>query len=245
MNAYNQPQAVNLPRCGARTRAGCPCKGPAMRNGRCRTHGGATPRHTEDAKSRIAAARSTKGGSRDKEMRAWYERTARLLRGMRITTTASRAGLKLHQLAPLLRDLLGGGTAHASPWDEARFAVEAIWAMPLSPAEVRLLILRIRMAADRAKVAGGAILCAQTPIQPDAPASAPSAAAIPPTPRQPKMRFFAHRRPYALNRLPSPGHQLKTGFGSHPRAGRCRSPPAHPHPRRTGAIATAPAVRHR
>ena len=28
------------PRCGARNRRGCPCEGPAMRNGRCRFHGG-------------------------------------------------------------------------------------------------------------------------------------------------------------------------------------------------------------
>ncbi len=28
------------PRCGARTRAGTPCKAPALRNGRCRLHGG-------------------------------------------------------------------------------------------------------------------------------------------------------------------------------------------------------------
>lgn len=29
-------------RCGARTRAGGPCRCPAMRNGRCRMHGGAS-----------------------------------------------------------------------------------------------------------------------------------------------------------------------------------------------------------
>jgi hypothetical protein len=30
----------NAPRCGARSRAGTPCKGPAMPNGRCRMQGG-------------------------------------------------------------------------------------------------------------------------------------------------------------------------------------------------------------
>ena len=30
------------PRCGARTRKGTPCKGPALHNGRCRMHGGAS-----------------------------------------------------------------------------------------------------------------------------------------------------------------------------------------------------------
>jgi len=31
------------PRCGARTRAGSPCRSPAMPNGRCRLHGGLSP----------------------------------------------------------------------------------------------------------------------------------------------------------------------------------------------------------
>ena len=31
------------PRCGAKTRKGTPCKAPAMKNGRCRMHGGTSP----------------------------------------------------------------------------------------------------------------------------------------------------------------------------------------------------------
>lgn len=31
------------PRCGARTRTGTSCRSPAMANGRCRMHGGASP----------------------------------------------------------------------------------------------------------------------------------------------------------------------------------------------------------
>jgi len=31
------------PRCGAKTRKGTPCQSPAMKNGRCRMHGGKTP----------------------------------------------------------------------------------------------------------------------------------------------------------------------------------------------------------
>ena len=34
------------PRCGAKTRMGTRCKGPAMRNGRCRMHGGSQHRTT-------------------------------------------------------------------------------------------------------------------------------------------------------------------------------------------------------
>ncbi|MER2198570.1 HGGxSTG domain-containing protein [Methylobacterium brachiatum] len=32
--------ACEAARCGASTRSGCPCQGPAMPNGRCRMHGG-------------------------------------------------------------------------------------------------------------------------------------------------------------------------------------------------------------
>ena len=47
------PQALKpfhaAPGCRARTRAGHPCRSPAMRNGRCRMHGGAStgPRTAE------------------------------------------------------------------------------------------------------------------------------------------------------------------------------------------------------
>jgi hypothetical protein len=39
---YGNPPAdfAKTPRCGAKTRNGSPCRGPAMRNGRCRLHGG-------------------------------------------------------------------------------------------------------------------------------------------------------------------------------------------------------------
>lgn len=33
---------AHSPRCGARTRRGSPCQSPAMPNGRCRMHGGAS-----------------------------------------------------------------------------------------------------------------------------------------------------------------------------------------------------------
>jgi len=49
-------------RCGATTRTGLPCQGPAMSNGRCRMHGGAAtgPRTTE-GRQRIAKARARSG----------------------------------------------------------------------------------------------------------------------------------------------------------------------------------------
>jgi hypothetical protein len=50
------------PRCGARTRAGSCCRQPAMRNGRCRMHGGlSTGPRTAAGRARCAAARRTHG----------------------------------------------------------------------------------------------------------------------------------------------------------------------------------------
>lgn len=43
--------------CGAKTRKGTPCKGFAMKNGRCKLHGGkSTGPKTDEGKARIAAA---------------------------------------------------------------------------------------------------------------------------------------------------------------------------------------------
>jgi len=50
------------PRCGARTRAGGSCCQPAMKNGRCRLHGGmSTGPRTPAGRTRCAAARRTHG----------------------------------------------------------------------------------------------------------------------------------------------------------------------------------------
>ncbi|HXT78799.1 MAG TPA: HGGxSTG domain-containing protein [Acetobacteraceae bacterium] len=68
------------PRCGARTRQGCPCKGPAMRNGRCRMHGGKStgPRTAEGLARLRAAARARHGGEAAAEARA-FTRSCRVL----------------------------------------------------------------------------------------------------------------------------------------------------------------------
>ena len=39
-NGNPQGNPMNAPRCGAKTRKGMSCRGPAMANGRCRMHGG-------------------------------------------------------------------------------------------------------------------------------------------------------------------------------------------------------------
>jgi len=60
-NPRGDPNAA--PRCGARTRAGAPCRSPAMPNGRCRMHGGtSTGPRTLAGLNRLRAA-ATKHGA--------------------------------------------------------------------------------------------------------------------------------------------------------------------------------------
>ena len=52
----------NAPRCGAKTRKGTPCGSAAMKNGRCRMHGGAsTGPRTAEGIERIRKARTKHG----------------------------------------------------------------------------------------------------------------------------------------------------------------------------------------
>src|SRR3954466_1055051 len=56
------PLAHASPRCGARTRAGTPCRAAAMPAGRCRIHGGAsTGPRTAAGLERMRAAKTTHG----------------------------------------------------------------------------------------------------------------------------------------------------------------------------------------
>jgi ribosomal protein L32 len=56
------PMAHACARCGARTRAGTPCRSPAMRNGRCRMHGGLSTGPTSpEGLARLVQARTVHG----------------------------------------------------------------------------------------------------------------------------------------------------------------------------------------
>ncbi|MFM7631361.1 MAG: HGGxSTG domain-containing protein [Alphaproteobacteria bacterium] len=72
--ALNEANAA--PRCGARTRSGQPCQSPAMKNGRCRMHGGTSLSgrnhgryrhglHTQSAKANRAHIRDLIHSARD------------------------------------------------------------------------------------------------------------------------------------------------------------------------------------
>lgn len=53
---------LNAPRCGAKTRKGTPCRSAAMKNGRCRMHGGSsTGPRTPEGIDRIRASRTKHG----------------------------------------------------------------------------------------------------------------------------------------------------------------------------------------
>jgi hypothetical protein len=63
-NAMRLAAMQAAPRCGAHARTtGKPCKGPAMRNGRCRMHGGKAgrkPKHGRYAKAAIESRREVR-----------------------------------------------------------------------------------------------------------------------------------------------------------------------------------------
>jgi hypothetical protein len=61
-NAATPGDFLAAPRCGAHTRSGECCRQPAMKNGRCRMHGGlSTGPRTAEGRARCAAARRTHG----------------------------------------------------------------------------------------------------------------------------------------------------------------------------------------
>jgi len=83
------------PRCGAKTRAGCACRQPAMKNGRCRLHGGkSTGARTVDGRHRARTARLVHG-----------RRTAAVIEARSAAATVSR---RLAWMADLAHALSAG-----------------------------------------------------------------------------------------------------------------------------------------
>lgn len=82
----NPPSDLSAaPRCGARTRPGTPCQGPAMPNGRCRMHGGAsTGPRTASGLARLREAR-TRTGRYAADLLALRRAVVALLRQRRAT----------------------------------------------------------------------------------------------------------------------------------------------------------------
>jgi hypothetical protein len=133
------------PRCGAKTRLGCPCKGPAMANGRCRMHGGAsTGPKTAEGKARIAAAQVRRG---DPVARAAAARAASVIRRGRVICAVVDAGLPLEVLAPPL----GMSREEATPPAEAQaYVCDRLTGADLTAADTRALLVAIRTVAGSA-----------------------------------------------------------------------------------------------
>jgi hypothetical protein len=87
-NANPPGDFSTAPRCGAKNRRGTPCQCPAMRNGRCRLHGGlSTGPKTAAGIERIRRA-VTKHGRYSKRAIAEREQYWKLLRQCRETLAA-------------------------------------------------------------------------------------------------------------------------------------------------------------
>jgi hypothetical protein len=98
------PDLALAPRCGARTRAGCPFRAPAIHDkSRCRMHGGrSTGPRTEDGMARMRAAR-TVHGAYGATTRAINRHNLTVLRRGRVEVDAVRC---LYRLPPVLADRL-------------------------------------------------------------------------------------------------------------------------------------------
>ncbi len=86
---HGNPTLALAPRCGARTRAGCPCQAPAIRGRlRCRMHGGrSTGPRTAEGMARIRAARTSHGGY-GADTRAFNRHHVTFLRRSRVRMNA-------------------------------------------------------------------------------------------------------------------------------------------------------------
>ncbi len=117
------------PACGARTRAGGPCLGLAMANGRCRMHGGAsTGPRTAAGLARIVAAKTTHGryamsGAAERGERRHF-RTVNARVGLLGAATEVRAYLP----AKLAARLNAGAGALRAPKHPSQVAFEALHA---------------------------------------------------------------------------------------------------------------------
>jgi hypothetical protein len=114
------------PRCGAKTRAGCACRQPAMTNGRCRLHGG-----------KSTGARTAEGRRRARSARLVHGRRTAAVIGAR--SAAAAVGRRLAWMTGLARELSAGHGVDRSdsppPLGDARMRARrsAPATCPLSP----------------------------------------------------------------------------------------------------------------
>jgi len=94
-NGNSSGDYLAAPRCGAKTRAGCACRQPAMTNGRCRLHGG-----------KSTGARTAEGQRRARTARLVHGRRAAAVIGAR--SAAAAVSRRLAWMAELAHTLSAG-----------------------------------------------------------------------------------------------------------------------------------------
>ena len=151
-NGNHRGDPNSAPRCGAKTRAGSPCQSPAMKNGRCRMHGGKCRGPTTEAgKARISAALD-KGKMRGKQWQGFNDATSRIERQGRIYRAMLDAHMLVPDIAPIVRDvraflgLQDPGYDEASPVSTRDYACMGLLALGRKPMAARYLVARIREA---------------------------------------------------------------------------------------------------
>ena len=183
-NPCGNPNAA--PRCGGKTRIGCPCRSPAMKNGRRRMHGGASTGPSAEERARIAAARSSHG-LRTESMRALDRSVLAIKRRGAVMTAMVRARLRVEDLALPIRQ--SRTTPRSSP-PLPRKASKA--AVDFTRPEVRSLLTSL---------GGGPKQPAQIPMQREATPQPPTCQrprhTLPCRRHDPAVPFPAHTNPHA------------------------------------------------
>jgi len=178
--------AIHLaPRCGARTRSGCPCRAPAIRGKlRCRMHGGrSTGPWTAEGMARLRAARTIHGrySARERMQNRYLRQT---LRRCRLLSEAAR--LEAYLPGPFRVRLVEEGAPElwAGPdpeWDGSPCTSEAglrgraaereavrVEAAALMPWRAAIAAAKIAKKAARAHAPGGGGGGGTRPAAPDA-----------------------------------------------------------------------------
>jgi hypothetical protein len=211
------PNLGLAPRCGARTRAGCPCRAPAIQGKlRCRMHGGrSTGPRTPEGRARVAEAR-TIHGRYSAEWRARNRRVLTFLRRNRVFLAALRyrdrlppeLAARFEQSPPELRmpPYTTGGITAAQDHAMQRAEAEA-----LAPWWQAIAVARAAERANRAAASGehsggktpctsaaGAGGSADSAAEPHAPEAAVAIPAAPhAAPAKPQPEPNAPERPVA------------------------------------------------
>ncbi len=196
------PKLALVPRCGARTRAGCPCRAPAIHgNPRCRMHGGrSTGPRTAEGMARLRAARTTHGDY-SADNRAFNRHHFTVLRrsSVRLNATiccdrlppdlAARMDPMAPELLPPPRPTRGLTRAEDRAMLRTETAALAPWKRAIALARQAARPGRAGPAARR-----GALTAAQaTPLAPELAANAAATASPPP----PAVTAAAQAEPHA------------------------------------------------